>query len=840
MQIRNEMSFAVSFENVVLVASILLKIGEKSFASFPLRDLSNMNCWLATVLSRAEGKRSRLRGIDLVDHSFSVGNFSMGINCVSCSSPRFDELLVSLYDFSNTTESIESIEEKTDNLLDADFIQVLLDHVVEDSAKKCPHRPEFDPNIIKQDLLLTPEESLGLFKDIESIEKSIFLTVANSMIAGCIFIFGLLCRRMVDQRNKQWMESLSREGRFHLQIQQNKETEMVEILNATSTSILRSACIPRRVRYGVPFALALNLGLYLGAHLRVLSVVDIEASLAGEEFTIYSFLEFTFLESTKKTFENGGAEMIILLWIFTGIWPYIKIFLSLAMWIVPPKRLSITTRGRILLWIDAAAKLSVIDIFTVIVGVALLLVFIGGPDESYVSEDALYTLKAVVVPRVGFYCIIVAQRMSRLSSRFFLEYHEQVLQHTARAYKSKVICDSNIGAINSPSKKDALHAPEPPSDGIDTEQRRMAYREYQDKAPEAPLYEDDREASSIPSIDNALQEEIEMPPKEARWGLIGVYFGSFTIVIVFIIGAIFAPSISLDASSVAALAIESDKTYAEIVQNYGVFLVVCGVLLKARFVFEDTANYIGFGLLLFTGVVSIGGVFIMRLYRFTKRKMKERQSPPPVQTFGHKGCGIPFFVNLTKWRHMEIYLISVAIGIWQLGSISSYVIYLYCEILHRTFACMSFIGLVEDTSAECYSIQALLPENLCIILGSFAILVLSFILQASGQYKKNIAESLRWIDDDDMPHLSLAWSQDKSKNIKYSHLSPPLTGSSSWETAATEYTGSALETPATFTSPCSSFEDLLEEKESASSDEIPSTPGRIGKLSPLRMKLFRR
>ena len=45
--------------------------------------------------------------------------------------------------------------------------------------------------------------------------------------------------------------------------------------------------------------------------------------------------------------------------------------------------------------------ISVVDIFTMILGVAVLLVFIGGPDESLNTEGMLYTFKAIVVPRAG-------------------------------------------------------------------------------------------------------------------------------------------------------------------------------------------------------------------------------------------------------------------------------------------------------------------------------------------------------------------------------------------------------------------------------------------------------
>jgi len=386
----------------------------------PLKDMTNIHCWLSAI-----------RGMGIIDHSFSIEDLSFGINCTSCSSPQFDELILSLYDFGNTSEAISTIQDQTESLLDIDFVQAYLNYAIDDSARKCPHRPEFDPDLENQ-FLLSAEETGSLFQ-IEAVQKPVYSTVINSMIAGLIFTVGVVCRCIINRRNRIWTESLDNYGQVQLELQQNKEKQMVEMLNKLTDSLFRSDCIPKRVRYGVPLVLALNLGLLLGAHLAVISTVDLEASIAGEDFTVNTFMEFTFLESTKNAYQSGGAEMIVLLWVFTVIWPYIKLCLSLLMWMAPPNRLSVTNRGKILLWIDAAAKLSVIDIFTVIVGVALLLVFIGGPDESYSQDDnMLYSMKAVIVPGGAFYCMIISQRISRVSSRFFLEYHNHVVKHAAK------------------------------------------------------------------------------------------------------------------------------------------------------------------------------------------------------------------------------------------------------------------------------------------------------------------------------------------------------------------------------------------------------------------------
>jgi len=361
-----------------------------------------------------------------------------------------------------------------------------------------------------------------------------------------------------------------------------------------------------------------------------------------------------------------------------------------------------------------------------------------------------------------------------------LEYHEQVINNAVHVYKTKTCKrDDDISTISPPDRKQPLPVPIYPWSNISPPDRKQPLpvpiypwsnineepelpdRNYQDETTSTDSnLEDDSEVSSIPSNHEVQQDTNDTSPKETRWGTIGVCFSGITILIVFIIGVTFAPSISLDASSLAALAIESDKTFEEIVQSYGVFLFASGVLVKTRFVFNDTADYIFFGILLLAGVVSIGIVFFMQVFQFIKRKLKQRHQPPEIPSYGHKGCGIPFYIRRIKWRHMEVYMISVAVGVWQLGSVASYVIYLYCDILNRIFAFMAFAGLAEETSAQCYNIQASLPENFVIILGSFTVLIITFILQALAQKKKNIIEGFRWIDDGDVPHLSMAWSKD--------------------------------------------------------------------------------
>jgi len=650
---------------------------------------------------------------------------------------------------------------------------------VNESKKRCPHLPQYDPSYDSSDFtnsVLLEDATFRLVSS-EQRTKPKYFNIANSIIAICLLAFGILGKIEIARRNRKWRGSLTVEGRFFLNCQRNKQQATEEWLNENTTSLFTCQSIPKSVRWGVPCLLVLNMGLYLGGHLGLLSVVNLDVTLAGQQFTINNFLEFRFFESTKATYNNGGAEMIILLWIFTGVWPYVKICLCLFIWIVPPRVVGVTCRGSVLIWIDALARLSVIDIFTMILGLGLLLIFIGGRDKASYGEGVYYALKAIVVPKVGCYCIVVAQRMSRVSSQFLLEYHENVVSK-ATAIHNRMEGDTSISHAfdEQPShESNSFDGIEPPSISVIDRDDDPSSIENGFSNERSLSGSETGSLSDIPTISICKMSFW----KVYRWGHLSAILGGITISIVFVIGCVFAPAIAFDVSSIGGISVESENTFEEAVSEYGVFLVISGILLHARFVLKTKADYIGLGLLLLAAGVTVSLTFIMKAYQFIRWKIRERRqrlnNPNDGKpSFGHEGCGLPSYFRLYKWNHMEIYFISVCIGVWQLGSIVSYSIHFYCIVLDTLFGILTSIGIVEPTEAQCNRIQASLPSSLLITLGSLFILLVTFYLQVSGQYKTNLERATKYVDDKDVPRLSLAWSEDKSKNSRYSHLTESL------------------------------------------------------------------
>jgi hypothetical protein len=780
MNIRNEVKVSFLVADVSLQLAFLLQVLENSISSFPFEDFSNWNCWLSTIMLRSDGRA--LNGIQIMSQGYSTGNFTMEITCKSCTSPDFDDLLMSLYAPSDVTAAIQ---EQTNSLLEAGFVQSILESLIYDSKKRCPHHPEFDPAYVAEsteELALLPSAGFSLGRH-EEDEKPMYFNIASTIISGLLCVIGIAGKISVARQNKKWMQSLTDEGRFFLCRQNEKKEAMGKWLDNNTKPLVSNPFISKKVRWGVPVAILLNIGLFLGGHLGLLSIVNLDVSLAGESFTVYNFMEFSFLESTKKTFNNGGAEMVILIWIFTGIWPYTKLFLSLFAWLAPTKYLSVKRRGVLLTWIDALAKLSVVDIFTLILGVAILLVFIGGPDKSLSSDGVYYSLKAIVVPQAGCYCLLIAQRMSRVSSRFLLEYHETVVNEANRIRLENEVDMSVSRVVLEETVENESHSEiDPPSIQI-TDQDDGGDESFcnEDNQPA----HDQRVSMDMNAVDRASLSRVSSQTssstlsslKNYRWGYWGAILGLITIILIFTIGCIFAPAIAFDLTSIGGLAIESEKTFEDAVSEYGVFVVVSGILVRARFVLDNKVDYIGLGLLLAAVGISISLLFMIQSYHFIKRTLRERRKRRhnlDIPSYGHKGCGLPFYFRLFKWNHMEIYLISFAIGILQLGSIASYSIYIYCDIMTRIYEILSLLGIAEVSTAQCFDEQASNLGNLIIILGSFSILLIAFYFEASSQYKKNITDCMKYVDDQDVPRLSLAWSRDKSKNSRYSHLTDSL------------------------------------------------------------------
>jgi len=819
MRIHNELNLAIELSEASVQFGILLLLSEKHMFSYPIRDVVNVYCWLVTLLAspldthgnRLEGQRS---ATTLAHHNLSVGDLDLRVDCTNCSSPYFGDFVSMLYappgkssnssagDGMDDSGRGDSDRDSTGFVNDwADYGKqflagdLLRDRILFDAAKQCPHNDAFDPNATASDFFTRPLE-FGELKKAERDRRMMLFNVFSAITAGLLFLVGGMATYYIRRRNRIWIESLSNENRLLLERHRREEKEREDHLNAFTESMARSECIPKRRRIFVPVALLADLGLFLGGHLGILSTVNVDAELAGEQFSIYRFLEFKFFSSGINTWNNGGREMAIFCFIFSGLWPYIKLFVLAVLWFLPPKRLSVSSRKKALLWMDTFAKLSIFDLVTMLFFIAILLVFAGGPGgESMDSDGVLYSLKLIVVPGPAFYCFMIAQRISRSSSKYLLELQDLIETTALDDYEERKRVESEQGRKGETEivvYKERIEGRYNYDDHelrLNTTDSTLIENEENESDGEEEVMDHEQDRNQchnrqmIVSYSQHEQEDDDSTNDENKGycrlckhlgGVAGYRFTVVTIAAIGIIGCALMPSISLDTKGLWNI-VESANTFQNAAMQYSVFEALSLVLLEARFVLDATSDYVGLGFLL---VVVLVSAVIFPLIQFVSSALKwwnERKNQcDEVEAEATESVVLPDKVELPQYmkriylyRHLEIFVVSFVLAVWQLAAVSSYVLHFYCDLLGRMFDLLVYAGLTEKPSSDvqCFRTQMGDPLTLVIIIGGFFFLLASFLYQAFVQYKANRAAARRAVEVHGYSErFSTLWKSERRNN----------------------------------------------------------------------------
>ena len=438
MNVRNEIDVGLSLTSFSYLLQFFLNSPTSRLYQFPLKDFFNINCWLATILSPSDDLLE-VASAGVIDQDFQASGFDIDMSCVSCSSPRFDEFLVHLYSPSGKTSGEDGepmVEEGSNTILDTALSSLLGDGFLRDrlsleASMHCPHSDAYDPEAKWGEVLTAPVATTEAEKAEKAArdEKQMWFNVAMGAVTGFVVLVVVAAKFLVRRRHNQWIQSLDDEGYAVFRQQEAKEEETEKVLTDELHSLFKSTSIPWQIRYFVPCAILVDIALFAGGHFALISSVDLTGHVAGEPFYIEEFLSFSFIASIVRTYQNGGNEMAILMLIFSGMYPYLKLLMLGLAWILPPRLLGgVKKRGSILLWMDVLAKLSVIDIVTMLLLAATVLVFVGGPAKALSPETSdYYAIEAIVTPAAGFYCFIMAQRISRIASKYLLEWHHRVV-----------------------------------------------------------------------------------------------------------------------------------------------------------------------------------------------------------------------------------------------------------------------------------------------------------------------------------------------------------------------------------------------------------------------------
>lgn len=172
-------------------------------------------------------------------------------------------------------------------------------------------------------------------------------------------------------------------------------------------------------RYGIPFLLLTNVVIFISSNtgLGAGVFVEINPNNGHPPIKTPSLFSFSLANSVRDMWEAKVYALSLLIGLFSGMWPYLKLLLMLFCWLVPGKYLSIPRRERFLQALDALGKWSLIDAYVLTM---MMVAFRFHVDVETVSVDVY------VHAYTGFYTFVIATMMSLVSTHLILYRHRRL------------------------------------------------------------------------------------------------------------------------------------------------------------------------------------------------------------------------------------------------------------------------------------------------------------------------------------------------------------------------------------------------------------------------------
>lgn len=115
------------------------------------------------------------------------------------------------------------------------------------------------------------------------------------------------------------------------------------------------------IRYIIPILLVLNIGVFFRGVIAEGASIGLVLSCNKYSTKTYVIQSYNLIDSVQDMWNAKVYPLAILVAAFSGIWPYVKLLMMMACWLIPPSRLSVKKREKTLIFLDTVGKYSLID-----------------------------------------------------------------------------------------------------------------------------------------------------------------------------------------------------------------------------------------------------------------------------------------------------------------------------------------------------------------------------------------------------------------------------------------------------------------------------------------------
>ena len=149
----------------------------------------------------------------------------------------------------------------------------------------------------------------------------------------------------------------------------------------------------------------------------------------GRRIQIPSLFDFGLINSVRDMWEAGVYPLSVIVALFSGVWPYLKLILMLISFVLPTSLFNKRKRGRILWILDATGKWSILDSYVMILMLVAFHFHIEFPvvEPSEAKEGSI--IDVFVYAAYGFFTLILGTVISLFLSHIITHLHRSLDEH---------------------------------------------------------------------------------------------------------------------------------------------------------------------------------------------------------------------------------------------------------------------------------------------------------------------------------------------------------------------------------------------------------------------------
>ena len=215
-------------------------------------------------------------------------------------------------------------------------------------------------------------------------------------------------------------------------------------IDPSGASLFLHPQIPLFWRIFIPLGIFATIALFVSSNSSTGASVFIVFQV-GRRIQIPSLFDFGLINSVRDMWKAGVYPLSVIVALFSGIWPYLKLVLMLISFVLPTSLLKKKKRSSILLILDATGKCSILDSYIMILMLVGFHFHVPFPVVPPSEAEEKTIVDVFVYAAYGFFTLILGTLISLFLSHVITHLHRSLDEHPdqnkgqkAESYKSLI------------------------------------------------------------------------------------------------------------------------------------------------------------------------------------------------------------------------------------------------------------------------------------------------------------------------------------------------------------------------------------------------------------------